>query len=94
MQVNKPDLEPPSADLDTSAKALKPVHAPLQKTINHAPAAALQPKPAATHCTILSTPHQCTPAKTADVAPQCKPSSVQASIEQKVPVPPSCQGSC
>ena len=30
-QVNKPDLEPPSADLDISAKALKPVHVPLQQ---------------------------------------------------------------
>ena len=88
-QVNKPDLEPPSADLDISEKALKPVHAPLQKTTNHAPAAALQPTPAATQCTIPRTPHWCTPAKTVDVTPQWKPSSVQASIEQKVPAPPS-----
>ena len=29
------------------------------------------------------------PAETADVAPQCKPSAVQASIEQQVPAPPS-----
>ena len=66
-QVNKPYLEPPSADSDITAKVLKPVQ--LQKTINHAPAAALQPKPAAAQCTIPSTPHQCTPAKTADVTP-------------------------
>ena len=65
------------------------MHAPLQKTINHALAAALQPKPAATQCMIPSTPHQHTPAKTAAVTPQCKQSAVQASIEQKVPVPPS-----
>ena len=65
------------------------MHAPWQKTINYALAAALQPKPAATQYTILSTPHQHTPAKTADVTPQCNPSAVQASIEQKVPAPPS-----
>ena len=65
------------------------MHAPLQKSINHTPAANLQPKPAATQCMIQSTPHQHTPAKTAHVTPQCKPSAVQASIEQKVPAPPS-----
>ena len=75
-QVNKPDLEPPSADLDISVKALKPVHTPLQKTINDAPTSALQPKPAATQCTIPSTSHQCTPAKAADVTPECKPSAL------------------
>ena len=81
-QVSKPDLEPPSADLDVSTKAQSHVHAPLKPVSNHAPAAAPQPRSAATQCTIPSAPPHCTHAK-------CSPKAVQASTEAKVPAPPS-----
>ena len=81
-QVSKPDLEPPSADLNVSTKAQPHVHAPLKPVLNHAPAAAPQPRSAATQCTIPSTPLHHTHAK-------CSPEAVQASIEANVPVPPS-----
>ena len=81
-QVSKPDLEPLSADLDVSTKAQPPVHAPLKPVSNHAPAAAPQPRLAATQCTIPSAPPHCTHAK-------CSPEAVQASTEAKVPAPPS-----
>ena len=81
-QVSQPDLEPPSADLDVSTKAQPHVHAPLKPVPNHAPAAAPQPKSAASQCTIPSAPLHCTHAT-------CNPEAVQASTEAKVPVPPS-----
>ena len=62
-QVSKPDLEPPSADLDVSTKAQPHVHAPLKPVWNHAPAAAPQPRSAATQCTIPSAPLLCTHVK-------------------------------
>ena len=81
-QVSKPDLEPPSTDLDVSTKAQPHVHKPLKPVSNHAPAAAPQPRSAATKCTIPSAPPHCTHAK-------CSPEAVQASTEAKIPVPPS-----
>ena len=81
-QVSKPDLEPPSADLDVSTKAQPHVHAPLKPVPNHAPAAAPQPRSAATLCTIPSAQPHCTHVK-------CSPEAVQASTEVKVPAPPS-----
>ena len=81
-QVSKPDLEPPSADLDVSTKAQPHVHAPLKPVWNHAPAAAPQPKSAATQCTIPSAQPHCTQT-------ECSPEAVQASTEAMVPAPPS-----
>ena len=81
-QVSKSDLEPPSADLNVLTKAQPHVHAPLKPVSNHAPAAAPQPRSAATQCTIPSAPLHHTHAK-------CSPEAVQASTEAKVPAPPS-----
>ena len=81
-QVCKPDLEPPSTDLDVSTKAQPHVHVPLNPVSNHAAAAAPQPRSAATQCTIPSAPLHHTHAKHS-------PEAVQASTEAKVPVPPS-----
>ena len=81
-QVSKPDLELPSVDLDVSTKAQLHVHAPLNPVSNHAPAAAPQPRSAATQCTIPSAPLHHTHVKHS-------PEAVQASTEAKVPVPPS-----
>ena len=81
-QVSKPDLEPPSADLNVSTKAQPHVHAQLKPVSNHAPAAAPQPRSAATQCTIPSAPPHHTHAKHS-------PEAVQASTEAKVPAPPS-----
>ena len=81
-QVSKPDLELPSADLNVSTKAQPHVHAPLKPVSNHAPAAAPQPRSAATQCTIPSTPPHHAHAKHS-------PEAVQASTEAKVPAPPS-----
>ena len=81
-QVSKPDLEPPSTDLDISTKAQPHVDAPLKPVLNHAPAAAPWPSSAATQCTIPSAALHHTHAK-------CSPEAVQASTEAKVPVPPS-----
>ena len=58
------------------------MHAPLKPVPNHAPAAAPQPKSAATQCTIPSAQPHCTHA-------ECSPEAVQASTEAKVPAPPS-----
>ena len=79
-QVSKPDLEPPSADLET--KGQPHVHAPLNPVSNHAPAAAPQPRSAATQCTIPSAPLHHTYAK-------CSPGAVQASTEARILAPPS-----
>ena len=81
-QVSKPDLQPPSADLDVSTKAQQHVHEPLKPVLNHASAAVPQPRSAATQCTIPSTPPHCTHAN-------CNPEAVQASTEAKVSAPPS-----
>ena len=81
-KVSKPDLEPPSADLDVSTKAQLHVHAQLKPVLNHAPAAEPQPISAATQCTIPSAPPHCTHAKHS-------PEAVQASTEAKVPAPSS-----
>ena len=81
-QVSKPDLEPPSADLDVSTKAQPHVHAPLKPVSNHAPAAAPLPTSAATQCTIQSAQPHHTHAKHS-------PEAVQASTEAEVPAPPN-----
>ena len=90
-QVNQPDPEPPTADMEISHKVKTHVHAPMQPNVHHAPAG-VQPEPAATQCTNPSTQHQCTPAKSTQQVvktPQCNQSAVQSSTEQKVSVPPS-----
>ena len=85
-QVNQPDPEPPTGDMEISHKVKTHVHAPIQPHVHHAPAG-VQPEPAANQCTNPSTQHQCTPARpTQQVAktPQCNQSAVQSSTEQKV----------
>ena len=92
-QVNQPDPEPPTADMEISCKVKSHVHALIQPNVHHVPAG-VKPEPAATQCTNPSTQHQCTPAKpTQQVVktPQHNQSAVQSSTEQKVPVPPSVQ---
>ena len=71
-QVSKPDLEPPSADLDVSTKAQPHVHTPLKPVPNHALAAAPQPRSAATQCTIPSAQPHCTHAKHSPEAVQAR----------------------
>ena len=90
-QVNQPDPEPSTADMEISHKVKTYVHVPIQPYVHHAPAG-VQTEPAATQCTTPSTQHQCTPAKpTLQVVktPQCNQSTVESSTEQKVSAPPS-----
>ena len=84
MQVSKPDLDPPSADLDVSTKAQPHVHAPLKPVPNHAPAAAPQPKSAATQCTIQVHNHIAHMLSAA--LKQCKPA-----LKQRFQHHPVCQ---
>ena len=88
-QVNQPDPEPPTVDMEISHRVKTHVHAPIQPNVHHA-LAGVHTESAATQCMTPSTQHQCTTAKpTQQVVrtPQCNQSAVQSSTEQKVSAP-------